>query len=321
MDTWLIEGLDPYKNTSLETALFKKNIGPKVLLWQNSPSLFIGRNQSPWHEVDLQQAFAGSVPIIRRHSGGGTVYHDPGNLNISFFDGASKGAHFDTLLKTFSLLGVPARVGERGEITVQGYKISGTAFYYFQGRMLHHLTMLFEADINRLWQYLKADEGGVASNDSSFSSVSSNSTASHSTVSKAVASVRQPVANLCALYPHLTISDFVDAFDLINGTKSVAKTLNQHIEVLKVDEKDLVMSILGDVEKQLKSWEWTFGNTPEFSSHFDFMGTRLKLVVRNGRVFGIEGSLDSAVGDLLKERLQKPFMIEDWQSNKRYDAN
>src|SRR5690554_670378 len=77
---------DPYFNLAWEEYIFK-NIHQDediFLLWQNTPSIIIGRNQNVFEEVNLDYIVSNHIPLIRRNSGGGTVYHDLGNLNFTF---------------------------------------------------------------------------------------------------------------------------------------------------------------------------------------------------------------------------------------------
>lgn len=285
---WL-DGTDPYENLALETVCFKGRHGPSVLLWQNREAVFIGRNQSPWHELQLPALYRDNIPLLRRYSGGGTVYHDLGNLNISYIDGASKSAHFEALKKTFSYFNIPVVVGERGELTIQGFKVSGSAYYYYQGRMLHHLTLLFEADIERLWRYLKR-EGDVSA-------------------TRAVPSVRQAVANISQLYPRISMEDFVSAF---SQQWSEGRAPRISLTELLEQTQELITPYQATL-KQLKSWNWAYGNSPEFVAEAALLGHPVKLQIKDGLVAAVAGHLPAVLQPIVDQRLCNPYIEAQWQ--------
>jgi lipoate-protein ligase A len=80
---FLSTNVDPYWNQMIEKKLFDSVSKDEMILflYVNEPCVVIGRNQNPWQEVSLDCLEANNVKLLRRISGGGTVYHDLGNLN------------------------------------------------------------------------------------------------------------------------------------------------------------------------------------------------------------------------------------------------
>lgn len=89
---WISKSHDIYSNLALEEWIYdhidleNKSI---FLLWRNKPCIVIGRHQNPWEECNLPLVQLKDVCYARRQSGGGTVYHDLGNLCCSFFTNRS----------------------------------------------------------------------------------------------------------------------------------------------------------------------------------------------------------------------------------------
>lgn len=85
---FISQSQDVYTNLALEDWLYKNNDFAHhqiLMLWQNSPCVVIGRHQNPWEEVNFGSLQDRGICLARRSSGGGTVYHDIGNLNLTFF--------------------------------------------------------------------------------------------------------------------------------------------------------------------------------------------------------------------------------------------
>lgn len=308
MAIWWIQEDNPYHNLALETLLFKGGGGPDLLLWQNRPSVFIGRNQSPWQELELQHIYLKGVPIVRRLSGGGAVYHDKGNLNLSFMDSANKSAHFSLLEKTFSHYNLPIRVGDRGEITANGFKVSGSAYYLYMGRRLHHMTMLFNSDLGALWHYLKRRPEALTT--------------------RAVQSVRQAVGNLNDLCEALSLDDFVNtlqdhytegkhklSFLDLESNFEISKdgllrlTIEEALSRASISKQDFEAQV-----RHLMSWDWIFGHSPEFIKTVNYLGRRITLQVSGGLLkdIAIEGDLPELLQDQMYQRLSMPYIEEQW---------
>lgn len=88
---FISQSKDIYSNLAIEDWLYH-NFDFKnhhiLMLWQSDPCVVIGRHQNPWLEAnipELPNITEGGVKLARRNSGGGTVYHDNGNLNLTFF--------------------------------------------------------------------------------------------------------------------------------------------------------------------------------------------------------------------------------------------
>lgn len=145
---------DPVKNLAAEEELFLRRRESFILLWRNEPCVIIGRNQDPLAETTpLCRA---SVPVVRRCTGGGAVYHDLRNVNFSFIQNGS----FDIptavqpILDFLQTLHLPAEFSGRNDILLYGKKISGCAQRQSGGRTLTHGTLLFRRDAEKMQAYL-----------------------------------------------------------------------------------------------------------------------------------------------------------------------
>jgi lipoate-protein ligase A len=139
--------------------------------WVNGRAVVIGRSQAAASEVDLAQARQLDIPVLRRISGGGAVYHYPGNLNLSLFlaDARSLG----TVIGTFSLLGkaitsalsplgIDASVRENN-LFIAGKKIGGAAQARRKTALLYHTTLLVALDTIPMERLLLAMRPGYTS--------------------------------------------------------------------------------------------------------------------------------------------------------------
>lgn len=218
-----------------------------LLLWRNQPAVVIGRHQNPWTECNLPVMRRAGIPLARRRSGGGTVYHDLGNLNLTFFT-SKKGYDrqrnlrvvTDALRRIRPELNVQAT--DRFDILLNGHlKISGSASRLSRKSSYHHCTLLHAADRSALSAMLRPSCPGIQSN--------------------ATPSVPSPVTNLVDHAPSLQWEELLEALALQYNTE-----FGFSAAVTSVDPTDeAAFPGLGRMEAELHSWDWTFGKTPKFT--------------------------------------------------------
>lgn len=151
---------DPFFNLSAEEYLLREKSEDFFLLWRNEPCVVIGKNQVAADEINRGYVRARSLPVVRRITGGGAVYHDRGNLNFSFIQNgeADRVELCRPVIDILRSIGVVAEISGRNDILVGGRKISGTAMCSRGGRSLFHGTLLINSDLDALSKALRADE-------------------------------------------------------------------------------------------------------------------------------------------------------------------
>jgi lipoyltransferase/lipoate-protein ligase len=146
---------DPFENLAREE-LWLDTLEPgtsALLLYVNRPCVVLGRHQNPLREVRLAEAARRGVPVVRRASGGGTVWHDEGNLNWSLLvpkEGYDRAAVSASVARSLATLGFDLEVGEKGDLLLGGKKVSGAAYLFRRDRVLHHGTLLCQARLEDL---------------------------------------------------------------------------------------------------------------------------------------------------------------------------
>lgn len=155
-----LDSNDPFFNLSAEEYFLCEKDEDFFLLWKNKPCIVIGRNQNAADEINGDYVRTRSLPVVRRITGGGAVYHDAGNLNFSFIINgeADRVELCRPVIDVLRSIGVVAEISGRNDITVDGRKVSGTAMCSRGGRSLFHGTLLISADLDALSEALKPDE-------------------------------------------------------------------------------------------------------------------------------------------------------------------
>ncbi len=152
---------DPWFNLAAEEYFFSNTDEDVFLVYVNSHCLITGKHQNPAEEVNPRCLRKYNIPLIRRISGGGTVYHDEGNLNYTYIKSIPDGKKVNfseynrEIIAFLKKHGVDARRGEKNGIRAGKLKISGNAEHVFKNRVLHHGTLLFSADLELMSECLK----------------------------------------------------------------------------------------------------------------------------------------------------------------------
>jgi len=151
----------PGFNLSIEEYLFSRRKDDVLFLYINEPCVVIGRNQDIFHEVNSFFCMENNIPVFRRISGGGTVFQDRGNLNYCFISNRIQGNSplsvdfLKPIVTILSDLQIEVKIGKRKDLWLPGgHKISGTASHVGKSRELHHGTLLYDSDLNKLEESL-----------------------------------------------------------------------------------------------------------------------------------------------------------------------
>ncbi len=141
--------LDPYRNVAAERRLMREAGDVCLFLWVNGPCVIAGYNQDAISQWDSGALGLYGVLPVRRFTGGGTVYHDEGNLNFSFAypDGILEREECLEIVKTaLAKAGIEAEVSGRNDILAGGRKVSGCAWMSEEGKTLVHGTLMVDVD-------------------------------------------------------------------------------------------------------------------------------------------------------------------------------
>ena len=250
----------PFINLAFEEYFLKsKDLGDEVLmLWQDEPAVVVGRFQNTLEEINQAFIDAHDIQTARRISGGGAVYHDLGNLCFSFIlPGVTPGTmdaskYIRPVESALSKMGIPVKVAGRNDLTIDGKKFSGNAMALHKNRLLFHGTLLFDTDLDRLGEVLKAPSDTIES--------------------KGIKSVRSKVTNIRPYAPSgMEVAQFKQALKELffeNGPQvAYQPTGEDYAEIQKL------------VDTKYRSWDWIFGRNPasKVRSTCSFAGGNLEI--------------------------------------------
>lgn len=290
------DSFDPWFNLAVEETIFRQMPTTQrvLFLWRNADTVVIGRAQNPWKECNTARMDQDNIRLARRSSGGGAVFHDLGNTCFTFMAGKpeyNKSVSTALVISALQNLGMSVTASGRNDLeimTADGVrKISGSAYKETKDRGFHHGTLLLNADLSRLANYLNPDPKKLQA--------------------KGITSVRARVANLNDLVPGLTHKQVCDsiseAFFACYGERVKAEYISP----------EALPDLPGFVETfaRQSSWEWNFGQAPAFShlldNRFSWGGVELHFDVEKGHISRNQlftDSLNPAPLEALTQRLQ-----------------
>ncbi len=244
------ENNNPRYNLALEEYVLKNLDGEYFFLWQNEPTIVIGKHQNTISEINLDYVEKKGIHVVRRMSGGGAVYHDLGNINFSFIQEKKDLADFDfsfftrPIVDLLGELGIKAEFNSRNDLAIDGKKFSGNAQYIFKKKILHHGTLLFNSEMEELVNSLKVSKDKIES--------------------KGLKSIKSRVAN---------IKDHIGEDSKIKEVSDFKVALFEHMKnrMEEFEEYVLTENDKKEIEKLKKEkydkWEWNYGESPEADIH------------------------------------------------------
>lgn len=267
---------DPFYNQAFEEYVYQTYLDDDIfLLWQNAPAVVVGSYQNICREVHVEALRQRGIPVVRRISGGGTVYHDLGNVNYTYIVRAGA-LDYDAVLApviaALNEIGVPARKNRTCDIAIGDLKISGSAQRMTKGRLLHHGTLLFSSDLGVLDQITTHRKNDCFQSRGTQSAICT------------VTNIREHLAS------PMTIEEFQDRLlkqMVPPGCPRLTLTAEQEAEVCRLrDEK-------------YRSWEWTWGKTPAFTYEKSgvFHGAPIRVAYQAKRGIVSDAVIDCAAVD------------------------
>lgn len=258
---------NPFYCLAAEEHLLKNFDDDIFMLWQSEKTVVIGKHQNALGEVNYRYVRENNITVARRISGGGTVYHDAGNVNFAFIKNVKSPAEIsfkdftEPVVEALAQLDIEATTSGRNDLLIEGLKISGNAQHIFKNRVLHHGTLLFNSDLDNLGNSIKVVPGKY--------------------ISKAVQSNRSKVANISTfLEKNMDIDVFVDFLIGIQLKKAGAKSFT----ISGADDE----AINKLVNEKFTTWDWRWGYSPKynFTNRVEIDGRILEiyLEVKKGRI-------------------------------------
>lgn len=235
---------DVFFNFGLEYyfAAVKKLPEPVFLFWRTQPTLMVGKYQNTLEEIDQAYAEAHNIQVVRRLSGGGTIYTDPGGWQFTFIQcGGDREIRFQEFIapvvEALRALGIPAEFNGRNDLLIKGKKFSGNAQYKLFGSTVHHGSLLFDTDIEQMVRSTTVDDYKI--------------------LSKSIKSVRDRVTNVSEHLPApMSPEEFkrhMISYIMHGSDRRYVLTEQDRQEIQRL------------ADEHFRPWERRYGANPKFS--------------------------------------------------------
>ncbi len=291
---------DPAYNLALEETLLNNSVFSYILVWQSDNAVIVGKNQVTVNELDTMKAESFGTKVFRRISGGGSVYHDVGNVNFSYIESNTTGEgsfkyYTSVVIDYLATLGVEAQFAGRNDIVVDGKKISGNAQHISGKRIIHHGTLLFNSNLEYASDILTPDNQKMKN--------------------KGISSVKSRIANIKDyISKDITTDEFIEGLIeyLVNHSGQTLDKPSQHL----LDKANEL------AKTKYLTDEWNYGLSPKYdliyTKSFPFGTVTVTLNVKDavieqahisGDFFGI-GSIENFSNSLVGRLHNKEAMME-----------
>lgn len=277
--------VDPRINLAYEE-FFLSNIDENEIIlffWQSENAVVIGRNQNPYQECNISLMEKDGVVMVRRLSGGGAVYHDLGNLNFAFIarnECYDLTRNYDIILRALSQLGITAERSGRNDLVYGNRKFSGNAFITEEHASLHHGTLLIDANVKKVMNYLTVNHKKLET--------------------KGFDSVTSRIINLNEINEIISIDSIIETVKNIISKDYIVEFYD------KLPNTDVTSEYI----TKYYSHEWNFGDFPAFDfkvdKKFKWGLITIGMLVKDGYVQEMKISTDSLLADsfqILRDKL------------------
>ena len=261
-----LKNINPYFCLAAEEYLLKNFNEDIFMLWQSENTVVVGKHQNALAEINYPFVRDNNIKVARRISGGGTVFHDAGNVNFAYIKNVASPAEIsfkiftEPVVKALSKIGITATTSGRNDLLIGDLKISGNAEHIYKNRVLHHGTLLFNTDLQNLSQAIKVIPGKYQD--------------------KAVQSNRSRVTNISNyLKEKISVEEFIRFLINVQLEDSSNSTM-------ELSEKD-VQIIQKLVNEKFETWMWNFGYSPKHTFKNTFRSNKKNLEIELVVVKGI----------------------------------